>query len=158
MDFRCVRLDGPIIEACGARPHGLAMLAETAATHRRRLSVTAETANSRGMHGRQGARSDAEQFLDRQAVDDLVCIVRVQAAHAVGLVQVGGDFGQQLVRRNSHRRREPRLELNAAADFAPHRFRAPQQLLTRGDIEKRLVQRQAFDQRRKLMKNRKDLF
>ena len=110
------------------------------------------------MHGRQGARPDAEQFLDRQAVDDLAGMVRVHAAHAVGLVQVGGDFGQQLVRRNPHRCREARLELNAAADFAPHRFRAPQQLLTRGDIEKRLVQRQAFDQRRKFMKNRKDLF
>jgi hypothetical protein len=59
------------------------------------------------MHGGQRLRPDAQQFIDRQSIQDVAHIVRADAAHAVGFVQVRGNFGKKLVRRDSHRGSEP---------------------------------------------------
>ena len=102
-----IGLDGPLVDARCTITHGFSVFAEGSPQHLvAGPAQVAEAADSRRMHGRQGLRTHAEQFLDRQSIEDFAHIVRADTAHAIGLVEVGGYFRQQFVRRDPHRRGE----------------------------------------------------
>src|SRR5258705_3121541 len=75
---------------------------------------------------------------------------------AVWLAEVRADLGAQLVRRDADRDDETEAFSHRTLDLFGHRDRTTEQMLGRGHVEERLVQRDRLHQRRLLVKDRHD--
>ncbi len=94
---------------------------------------------------------------DRQRVEHGVDLLRPHHDEAVGLAQVGGDLGDELVGCHAHGGSEPGTLADQALDLARDVFAVTQRARPRRDVKERLVERQALHQRRELAEDRKHL-
>ena len=101
--------------------------------------------------------SEAGQAAHESGSSTACRLPAVDHGEPVGLLEVGGDLRHQLVRRHAHRGRELRAGADLSLDAARDADRVTLERETRGDVEKGLVQRQAFDHRRVFVKYREDL-
>ena len=93
----------------------------------------------------------------RQRIEHRAQVVGVDHREPVGLLQVRGDLRHQLVRRHAHRRGELGGGADPVLDAARDADRVALERETRGDVEESLVERQAFDHGRVLVKDREHL-
>src|SRR5262245_55322427 len=153
-----VRLDRAIVTAERQVVESLAVLPEASRQELARslLELTdggeAEIAESPGHD-----LAHAPEALDGQSTEESSLIPGGDDHEPVGLLQLGGHLGDELVGREPSRRRQARLVQNAALDVANRVGRAAEQGLGAREIDERLVDRHRLDQRRELDEDAHDL-
>ena len=75
---------------------------------------------------------------------------------AIRLVPLGGELGQELVRRDAHRGRQPRLGAHAPPDVRGDGGRWPEEPLRAADVEEGLVDGERLHERRHLGEDREN--
>ncbi len=106
---------------------------------------------------RRRLRADAEQPPDRQRIERRGDVLRPDHGEAVGLVHLGRELREQLVVRDADRGGESRALADPLLDLARHLLAAAEEPAARGDVEKRLVERQPFDEVGELAEDLEDL-
>ena len=134
--------DRTLVASARQRPHRSAVLAEGAPQRLlARTSRISDGTNAGCLHRGQGFLSDSKQPLNGQCIEHVVQILRPDAEHAVGLCEVRGDLGQQLIGCDPDRGTKFSGGANPAADPCPDRVGIPEQPQASGDVQKRLVER-----------------
>ncbi len=95
-----------------------------------------------------GGLADTGELADRQRGEERLDLLRPDDEQAVGLLPVGGDLGEELVRRDAGRGGEGGLFADLAPDDARRLGRGREAGELLGDVEVGLVERQRLDERR----------
>ncbi len=106
----------------------------------------------------QGFTADARYDRDGQWVETPFVVARIDDRQAIGFVEVRSDLRDELVLRDADRSGERGFLKDASLDVRSDLSGRSKQGHARGDIEKRLVQRQAFNERRVAAEDLEDLF
>jgi hypothetical protein len=93
-----------------------------------------------------GDRADAPDLADRQLAQAAVDVVVGQLTDAAGLVEAGGDLGQQLGGADAERAGETVLVADQLLQAAGDRLRRSEEAPAAGHIEERLVDGDRLDQ------------
>ena len=105
-----------------------------------------------------GRGPDAEDEADRLVSQHLTGLLLVQRGEAAGLVEVGGDLGQELVAGQSDRDRDADRLLDLAGEPRQHLGRDHAvDPLGAGEVQEGFVDRQRLDQRRQRLHRLPDL-
>ena len=146
--FLHVRLHRALIHARGAFADPGAIAAEDRPQQRiRRAAQFTQGVDAGRFHPRSGLAPKAGQAAHRQGVEHLADLLRRHHGQAVGLLQLRGDLRHQLVGRDADRGGESGELADAALDAARDLGAAAEQRGARGDIQERLIERQALHQR-----------
>jgi hypothetical protein len=153
-----VRHDGLLVDAGCALPDEFGMAAEYRAQLRHFCKPQlAERANAQRLDPGRRLRAQPGQPADRQRVEYRVDLGGAHDDESVGLLEVGGDLGHELVRRHADRCCERGSLADHALDLPRDPFPVSVQRRARRDVEESLVQRQSLHQRRELVEDAEDL-
>src|SRR5579872_706075 len=118
----------------------------------------ADRANAQPIEGFTGDASHAPQSADRKRIEKTLDTGRIDNDEPVGLLDIAGDLGEKFIGGDADRRDEPQalsdLALDAPADF---NRRTEEQLAPR-HVDKRFVERERLDDRRKAIQDLANLF
>src|SRR5438477_342195 len=154
LDFRQYR---PIIDPGGALAHPGGVAPEERPQERiGRAAELAERLDAGRLDPRAGLAPEAREAPHREGIQHLAHALGGDMGEPVGLHEVGGDLGHELIRGDPHRGGEPGELADAPLDEPRDVDGAAEQLLTRGDIEKRLIERQPLDEGRHLAEHAED--
>ena len=104
----------------------------------------------------RGDRADPPEPLDRQRVQELLLAVRRHPQQAVGLADGAGHLGEVLGAGDADRDRQPDLVAHPSPQRRADRLGIPDQPAQPADVEERLVDRDALDQRRGVVEDLED--
>jgi len=113
--------------------------------------------DARGFDLRAGLAAKTRQAAHGQGVEHLEDLICGHDGQTVGFGQIGGDLRDQLVGRHADGGRKAGQLADAALDTPRDGDRVPEKLLAGRDIEKRLIERQALNQRGDLVKDAENL-
>ena len=102
--------------------------------------------NANALQPFQHARPDARNHSHGQWIERRPQIVRCNHDQAVRFVEIRGNFCNELVAGNTDRGAEPGARPDGRLDLCGDDRCGSEQRKTVGDIEKRFVEREAFDQ------------
>jgi tetratricopeptide (TPR) repeat protein len=103
-------------------------------------------------------RSDAPHALDWQWIEKRGDVFGGNDHEPVRLLQIARDLGEELVGSDAGRGGQSRLLADRRADALGDRAAVAEEAAARGDVEKRFVDREPFDERREAAEDREDLF
>jgi hypothetical protein len=106
----------------------------------------ADRLDADGVQPLLGFFADAPDPSDRQRGEKLRDAIGSHDDQTVRLAVVAGELGEELVRRDADRSREPHLAFDAGLDLAGNFGSRAEQFLAAGHIQKRLIQAQRLDQ------------
>ena len=112
-----------------------------------------DSPNSDFVQSAKGLFADTRYDGNRQWIQLLVAIVRSNDGKPVRFVQIGCDFRDQLVFGNADRCRQASALVDRLFDALRNVDACPMQCFAGSNIQKRLIERQTFDQRREFPKN-----
>ena len=142
----------------GQVPEVLAAAAEAGLEHvQGPLAKLADGADAQPLEDLAALLADAPEPLDRQRIEELLHLVRLHDDQGVGLLQVAGDLGQELVGGHAHRGHQPQLLADRLLDLPPDLDRRAEQVLAAGHVQEGFVQRQRLHQRREPLEDFADL-
>ena len=101
-------------------------------------------ANAPQLGGRR--RSDIEQILHRQRIDDLTVVIGHDACDSVRLFVIRAQLCGDLVVCHANADRDPQLKLHALADLLRNLHRRAEQLPAPRNIQPRLIQAERLDE------------
>ena len=120
----------------------------------------AEVGDGRHLHlGERplGRRTDAVDPPHRQRIEEGLHLLGAHDGEAVGLVEVGGDLGDQPVGPDADAHRQPPLLAHPPPDLLRHRRRAPRLAQVVADVEVGFVDRHRLHQGGELVVDGEDL-
>ena len=102
----------------------------------------------------RGDLADAPEPLDGQRLQERALAVRRHEQQAIGLGDPARDLGEELRARDPHRDRQPDLVGHPRPQLRGDLHRRPDDLEQAADLEERLVDREALDERRGVAEDR----
>ena len=139
-------------------PQVLAAAAEAGLEHvQRPLAELADGADAQPLEDLAALLADAPEPLDRQRIEELLHLVRLHDDQGVGLLQVAGDLGQELVGGHAHRRHQPQFLADRLLDLPSDLHGRAEEVLAAGHVQKGFVQRERLHQRREPLEDVADL-
>jgi hypothetical protein len=103
-----------------------------------------------------GNRADTPHQFDGQGVQEFQFTERIDNHQPVGFCDLRGDFGQVLGARDADGDRKTDFRTDALTDRSCNVGRRAKQMRAAGDIQKRLVDRDPLDERRKIIEHLDD--
>src|SRR3989442_6491418 len=153
-----VRLDRTIVAAEGEVVEGLAVSAESPGQDgARRALELADPGEAEVAESLRHDPADTPQALDGQGTEESRLVAGRDNHEPVGLVQLGGHLGDELVRGQPRRCRQAGLGPDPSLDQADRVERAAEERLGPAEINEGLVDRYGFYQRRKVDEDAHDL-
>ncbi len=117
----------------------------------------AHSADADGGEARQGLAAYAWNHGNRQRIETGLIVLGPDDRQRIRFIEIRGDFRYQFVFGDADRGRQPGLIQYSLLDGHSDLCRCAEQGLARGDVEKSLIERQAFDYGRELAKDGEDL-
>lgn len=149
-----IRIDRTIVDPCGTSLPALPVGAE------QRAQFTLARASQRAQGGDAGGHdlvalfaSESGQSLYRQGIEDCMDAIFRHHRQPVGLLEIGGDLGDEFVGRDADGGRESRAFAYAALDLARDGDGVAFESAACRDVEIGFVERQTLHERRELVEH-----